>query len=316
MIFAHDKVLGMLLGLHAGDSLGAPWEFLPPSPVWNKHTEIVGGGKFKWKVGEATDDTDLMLCVLRAIENPHLLSFDVLKKEMLKWYDSHPPDIGTTTIRGLRNLKAGLPLKSCGYVDNKFQGNGSIMRVAPLSLLAEDANGTYQGSQILTLDEVIETQTKMTHGHSLCVESDRVFIAALRAALRGGTKSGIYHAAIKEAGRVSETILKRLQQVITLPWEQLPTSGFCVDTLCAGMWALLRHDNFESALVAVVNRGDDSDSCGAVAGALCGAYYGLSAIPQRWLKVLEFHDEIVEILRNKNLLDDSLDDLNPAGTEV
>ncbi|UOF01576.1 ADP-ribosylglycohydrolase family protein [Bdellovibrio reynosensis] len=295
MLESKDRILGMLWGLHAGDSLGAPIEFLPPSKVWNAHTEMTGGGSFRWKVGEATDDTDLMLCVLRAIESPKKFSFDILKKEMLKWLDSKPPDIGTTTIRGLVNLKSGLPLRECGYVDNKFQGNGSLMRVAPLCLLEESVVGSYQGGLMLGLNDVIETQTKMTHGHHYCVESDKVLIAALKAIMRGGSKSSVFQAAQHEALKSSPYILERLLQIPVTPWENLKTSGFCVDTLCAALWAFLKIDNLEDALVAVVNRGDDSDSCGAVAGALCGAYYGPQAIPERWLSVLEFRDEIKQI---------------------
>ncbi|WP_374074109.1 ADP-ribosylglycohydrolase family protein [Bdellovibrio bacteriovorus] len=301
MKYSHEKVLGMLWGLHAGDSLGAPFEFLPPSSVWHLHTEIVGGGQFRWKVGEATDDTDLMLCVLRAIESPERISFDTLKTEMLAWFDSRPPDIGTTTIRGLRNLKAGLPLRLCGYVDEKFQGNGSLMRVAPLSLLNDNATGTYQGGQTFSLAENIETQTKMTHGHKNCVDSDRVLVAALKAVLNGYSKSGVYEVALNEAKKISPLIAERIQKIPTISWENLSTSGFCVDTLCAGLWAFMNYNTLEDALISVINRGDDSDSCGAVAGALCGAYYGASAIPARWLKTLEFREEILAVLKSKNM---------------
>jgi ADP-ribosylglycohydrolase len=39
-------------------------------------------------------------------------------------------------------------------------------------------------------------------------------------------------------------------------------------------------------LIAVVNRGGDADTTGAVAGGLLGARDGLSAIPSRWLGAL------------------------------
>ncbi len=301
MIYLKDKVLGMLWGLHAGDSLGAPFEFLPPSARWNEHTEIVGGGKFNWRPGEATDDTDLMLALLRSIQNPHLVSFESLKKEMLAWFKSEPPDIGTTTIKGLRNLELGLPLKECGFVDNSFQGNGSLMRVAPLSLLHEEAVGVYFDQQFVGLAELLEVQTKMTHGHQHCVDSDRVLVAALKVALAGGSKQEIYDRALTVAQQISPTIYTHLSRLPSLSWESVATSGFCVETLSAGLWAFLHYDNLEDSLVAVINRGDDSDSCGAVAGALCGAYYGAASIPDRWLALLEFRTEIEQVLEQKKL---------------
>ena len=40
---------------------------------------------------------------------------------------------------------------------------------------------------------------------------------------------------------------------------------------------------FESALIELVRSGGDTDTNGAVAGAVLGARYGSSAIPRRWL---------------------------------
>ena len=40
-------------------------------------------------------------------------------------------------------------------------------------------------------------------------------------------------------------------------------------------------------MVQVVNLGNDADTAGAVAGALAGAAYSLSAIPQRWREALQ-----------------------------
>lgn len=296
---ANGKILGMLWGLHAGEALGAPWEFLPPAPTWNHHTEIIGGGKFQWKAGEATDDTDLMLCLLRSIQDSQTLSFDKLKNEMLAWMASSPPDIGMTTLRGLKNLAAGLPLLECGHVDFEFQGNGSLMRVAPLSLLEEHSRGIYQQQTFDSLNQIIEIQTKMTHGHDYCVQCDRIFVRALKGALKGQSKEEIFQVALSEARQISNLIYERLVAVPKIPWEELATSGFCVDTLCAGFWALLTHDTFAEAIIAVINRGDDSDSCGAVAGALCGAFYGATAIPERWLNILEFRNEIESLLKER-----------------
>lgn len=298
MISYQDRVLGMLWGLHAGDSLGAPWEFLPPQPAWNTKTEIVGGGKFNWAPGEATDDTDLMLGVMRSLKSSQEISFDILKAEMLAWLASSPPDIGNTTMKGLLNLKTGLPLRECGFVNNddKAQGNGSIMRVAPLALLNENAIGTYSTDKTSGLREIIITQAKMTHGHHLCFETDLIFIPAVKAALAGKSKQDVFEAALTEAAKTSAYIYQKLKEIPSTSWENLATSGFCVDTLCAALWAFLKYDTLEEALVSVVNRGDDSDSCGAVAGVLCGAFYGSQAIPKRWLEKLEFRAEIQQLV--------------------
>ena len=44
----------------------------------------------------------------------------------------------------------------------------------------------------------------------------------------------------------------------------------------------------------MVNQGGDADTTGAIAGMIAGAFYGLDAIPARWLKKLnrEVREEV------------------------
>jgi ADP-ribosyl-[dinitrogen reductase] hydrolase len=42
-------------------------------------------------------------------------------------------------------------------------------------------------------------------------------------------------------------------------------------------------------VVETVNRGEDADTTGALAGMLAGALYGADAIPKRWLDKLDYH---------------------------
>ena len=51
----------------------------------------------------------------------------------------------------------------------------------------------------------------------------------------------------------------------------------------AGLWVLETSRDLETALVEIVSAGGDTDTNGAVAGAVLGAKYGLAAIPGRWL---------------------------------
>ena len=44
---------------------------------------------------------------------------------------------------------------------------------------------------------------------------------------------------------------------------------------------------FEDCLIGVVNQGGDADTTGAIAGLIAGAFYGLEALPKRWLKRLD-----------------------------
>ena len=58
------------------------------------------------------------------------------------------------------------------------------------------------------------------------------------------------------------------------------------------MWASQTTDNFEEALIEAVNLGGDADSIGAVCGQIAGAYYGYSAIPERWLSAIKDREKL------------------------
>jgi hypothetical protein len=58
--------------------------------------------------------------------------------------------------------------------------------------------------------------------------------------------------------------------------------GFVRVAFRVAFWHLAHTDDFEAALVDVVNRGADADTNGAITGALLGARLGVDAIPARW----------------------------------
>jgi hypothetical protein len=54
----------------------------------------------------------------------------------------------------------------------------------------------------------------------------------------------------------------------------------------------LTTSSFEEAITEVVNLGGDADTAGAILGAMAGAYYGVDAIPKRWLDDLQNREGI------------------------
>lgn len=274
-----SRALGMLWGAHCGDSLGATLEFGGASETPMQHQKIIGQGPFNWAPGSATDDTDLMLLVLQSFDDIQTFNFERLKTALIAWADSLPKDIGNTTKKGIENLRAGLPLRECGYKHPTMYGNGSIMRAAPLAL--------YQGED---WQDIATTQCLMTHGHQLCVEVDLIYLQLLRDLLAGKDPQLALKSALNSTQDDSE-LSQILHTSHQASWSTLNTSGHAAWTLGAGLWALqkaldgtlLPHE----AVIQVANRGDDSDTCAAVAGAILGAAFGADVWPRDWLGILE-----------------------------
>lgn len=64
-------------------------------------------------------------------------------------------------------------------------------------------------------------------------------------------------------------------------------SAYIVDTVQTVLYYFFRSDGFESCVTQVVNRGDDADTTGALAGMLSGAAFGVEDIPHYWLKKVD-----------------------------
>ena len=71
--------------------------------------------------------------------------------------------------------------------------------------------------------------------------------------------------------------------------------GYVLRTIEIAFSALASAHAFEEGLLSVVSRGGDTDTNGAVAGALLGAKHGKSRIPDRWLKPLKAAPELTSL---------------------
>eukprot|EP01089_Gocevia_fonbrunei_P008642 TRINITY_DN2035_c0_g1_i1.p1 TRINITY_DN2035_c0_g1~~TRINITY_DN2035_c0_g1_i1.p1 ORF type:complete len:385 (-),score=67.90 TRINITY_DN2035_c0_g1_i1:33-1187(-) len=142
----HQKLV--VLGLAVGDSLGAtsefqiPWEVgkycVDAYPGWPG--KIVGGGVCEWPLGAPTDDTDMALCILHALEESKgKLDEHKIAQNFVAWKLTNPPDIGQTTYMSLDYYQNSLEDNKSFYIgglhlfDNGINGttnaaNGSLMR--------------------------------------------------------------------------------------------------------------------------------------------------------------------------------------------
>ena len=61
-----NRLRGCLLGLAVGDALGTTVEFMPRGS-FHRITDMAGGGPFKLKAGQWTDDTSMALCLAASL---------------------------------------------------------------------------------------------------------------------------------------------------------------------------------------------------------------------------------------------------------
>ena len=175
----------------------------------------------------------------------------------------------------------------------KAAGNGAVMRCAPLAIRWRH--------DYAALVRNTACSAVVTHWDSRCIWSS-VFVnlavasllreppdAELRLVERAEqaremlgdalTPFGIDsppQLAVTEALEVSD--ITTADEIGLDGWDM----GFTLKALQVAMWCVHRAADFEEALIAIINAGGDTDTNGAVAGAVLGARFGLDAIPGRW----------------------------------
>ena len=68
-------------------------------------------------------------------------------------------------------------------------------------------------------------------------------------------------------------------------------------TLQTALHDALTAESAEEAVVTAVNRGGDTDTVGAVAGAVAGARFGADALPARWLRTVDYRQDLELLAR-------------------
>jgi ADP-ribosyl-[dinitrogen reductase] hydrolase len=267
----NDRALSAFLGMAVGDALGATVEFMTAQEIRDKygvHKEITGGGWLRLKPGQVTDDTEMALCIARAIIHHQGWSLEGIAANFAAWLRSRPVDCGDTCRKGIRAYMLNGTLIA---PPNEWDaGNGAAMRILPAALYALPDGEL--------LKKYALEQGHLTHNNPVSDAACLCLGELLHMAILGASKSRL-------AKRV-EGLTTQFPTFCFEPYRGL-SSGYVVDTMQTVLHWFFRGRNFEECMLGAVNQGGDADTTGAICGMLAGAYYGSESIPERWLKRLD-----------------------------
>ena len=268
-----DRALGAYVGLAVGDALGATTEFMTPREIevtHGVHDQISGGGWLKLKPGQVTDDTEMSLALGQSIIERGGVESQAVAEAFSNWMRRKPVDIGNTVRRGIIHYRS--TGQSCVEVNDYDAGNGACMRTLPIALYCCHAPEQ-------ALKEASRQQAHTTHNNPLADAGTETVLKMLVLLLNGGDKSDL--------PQLAEQLVKAYPEYRFDRRRAENPSGYIVHTLQVVFQALFEHDDYQSILVDVVNRGGDADTTGAIAGMLAGACYGLQNLPVQWTRKMD-----------------------------
>lgn len=304
-----DRLKGTIYGQAIGDALGLGTEGMTDEDIaWKYPNGITHYSDIfqdrhrrRWKTGDWTDDTDMMLCIARAVVKDRGVDLTSIAQNFKEWAMGEPMGIGDTTYK---------VLMVADYVEKPFEvsklvwemghrrgaANGGLMRTSVV--------GTFPKA----VEECAANICRLTHYDPRCVGSC-VVVSKLIHSLIYENKGLSYYDMIDCAGRYDGRIAEYIDSaklaldIRDLELQDEYSVGYTLRCMSAALWAYWNAKSFEHGLLTVVRAGGDADTNAAVACAVLGAKYGYEAIPDEYKEGLVYRDQLDDVIEGlKSLL--------------
>ncbi|MFQ5965054.1 MAG: ADP-ribosylglycohydrolase family protein [Candidatus Scalinduaceae bacterium] len=290
-----DKFIGCMLGTHVGDALGMPVEGCSNVAIEANYGELREMLDARMGVGTYTDDTEMMIGIAESLVE--CKGFD--GKDMADRFVSlHNPErgYGRGTVNALSLIKRGVDWNLAGerVFEGGSYGNGSSMRIAPIGAFYYDDHNK--------LREVAYDSSIITHAHPLGKEGAALQAFAVANAVNMDPSEELDKHSfvlelihfVKDKRNIYKKKLHHVEKLLDESPDMakviklLGNDSSAPDSVPTAVYSFVSHcDEFEDSVAYAVSLGGDTDTIGAMTGAISGAYHGKRGIPKRWLDVLE-----------------------------
>lgn len=300
-----DQIKGTFLGIAIGDALGVPVEFmsrahlsLNPIKNFDQHY-FQNENRGCW-----SDDSSLTFCLSETIIEG--FSIELLAAKIKAWFlenywapNGVAFEIGIATRNSIYRLEKGVNPSESGESGEYSNGNGSLMRVAPLAfyLANESIEDRFQ---------IVKQVSSITHAHIRSVISCFFFIEYLQNLMVFKDKFEAFentqntvrdYINSTSCNNDEKSLFLRLfyDKIYLLEKDEVFSSAYVLHTLEASIWSFLNTNSFEEAVLKAINLGHDTDTTGSVTGALAGIFYGANTINSTFVESIARSNDIITL---------------------
>ena len=320
-----QRFTGSLVGVHVGDSIGAPYEqtFKPEKIAEdiaarggltffdypNPWAALKDGNEGTLPAGRPTDDTEQTARLARSLlacnglDPEHLhdeLHASTFGKESVLW-KGRSTGGGKTTFNALSKVPARVELART----NPIGTNGSLMRCSPMALWwcrdILQVNAELQATDNTAIKAAVFAMSDVTHAHPHSKSACWIYSIVLASLLTGNERETAFgdveffdHTMTKDP--LCIRVFTSLYDPNLIPFDPgaFPARGTAEFSLYVALYALKHSKTFEDGIEIAVRVGGDTDTYAAIAGGLLGAYYGYDAIPLEWRNTILGHGQMVD----------------------
>lgn len=208
----NNQLFGLIWGGVIGDAFGSRYEFMESDKVKEKlvqdkfQEKLLGGGPFKLKPGQVTDDSELALALANGLKsNNGKYDQKCIVKKYLNWMKSKPFDIGMTIKNAFEEANTLEDVINNTTMNAESKSNGCMMRIWPIVYF-------YHDRTLEELSKCVAQDCVLTHPNKECIELCVLYCTMLHMAVNGRTKQEILNELIKN---VKSPIIKSIYDGIT-----------------------------------------------------------------------------------------------------
>lgn len=296
----YDRFKGCLYGQAIGDALGLGTEGMTDEDMAWKYPHglqhysqiFQDNHRKRWKIGDWTDDTDMMLCIANSVIEDQGVNYLTIARHFKQWANGDPMGIGSNTYKvlAIREYEEK-PFEVSKMVwemsRRQSAANGGLMRTSVVGLFPKEVK------------RCAEDICQLTHYDPRCIGSC-VIVSTLIHALVYGLPMLNFEKMIDTGLEYDRQIAVYLRlamdagAVVQLMDDK--HMGYTLVTLAVAMWEYWHAQSFEEGLLSVVNAGGDADTNAATACAILGAKYGFHSIPHEYVDGLIYRDQLETVL--------------------
>lgn len=313
-----NKVAGALYGMALGDAMGMPaelWGRKKARDFFGKKIEGLMDGPAEnevacnYKRGQFTDDTAQALVILDSIAaTGYVPDARDIAVRMIAWAEKENAweknILGPTSKAALSNFRDGI--KDTTITDGALS-NGSAMRIPPVGCLflperkQEIVDYVYGVSRAThTSDVTIAGASMIAVGVSSAIVNDdfEKVIGDILAIEELGYKKGCetFSARLKERTKIALEIAGQEyedeEQFAKRIYDVIGTGVGITESVPAAIAAAYYAQDPNRCSLLCANMGGDTDTIGAMATAICGAFTGADAIKKEYIKVLKEQNDV------------------------
>ncbi|NHW89314.1 MAG: ADP-ribosylglycohydrolase family protein [Archaeoglobales archaeon] len=272
---------GCILGLAIGDALGMPLEGMSREEIKRRYGEVrdfLPSPYGDLKAGEWTDDTEMTLLLAESIIETSYFDPENFAEKLKKWFYLSRR-IGPTSrlaimrlLRGAKWYESGIESDTCG----------SAIRVAPIGLV--------YNFNFNLVERYAEISSRVTHTSPAAIASAIAVAIAVACKILEFSNEEMLLEVVERVEEYDSLLADKINLAFEMKdrdldyaVEKLGNTISALDVVPMAFYCVFSETDFEKAVLKAINAGGDTDSIGAI----CGAIKGVEGISSRFLEKLK-----------------------------